>query len=465
MASRSPARRIHEGNSGLDRPLTAAIHRVKGRTARARQKAGDLLRQLAGNPAPTRSEWVALGLAMALGTALVVAYALATRHQPLVGDEPEFDMQGQFFTMGKWWWSTTPFGIPHESMWKAPLYPLWVGGWYELLGSRPARVEVVQALCAPVTIALTWMLARRLFTPGVAIASAFVVAVFPLIWLFYGGLYAEALAIPLTMAVLFLALTGPPTPRRAVAVGVLCGLTLLTRPTSFVLFAAVLTAWGIRAGWLRGLRLTILSAGCALLLVLPWTVRNYVVTDGGFVPISVQDGAAAGTFNDDAANDPIYPWAWRPNASVEIEIFGGRPVDDAELRSKLLEVARDYVKEHPTAVLEAFYWNGLSRLWDVRRPGRAVDEAPFEGRSKVLTAVGLAMYYPLLVLALVGLWVHRRRRDLVVPLLALALTASVVFMVASGTRYRAPFEPLIVILACSLLVPRVAATRQPGADG
>jgi len=68
----------------------------------------------------------------------------------------------------------------------------------------------------------------------------------------------------------------------------------------------------------------------------------------------------------------------------------------------------------------------------------------------------------LFVLALAGLWRRRRRRELVWPVLALALAASIVFTIDSGTRYRAPLEPLIAVLACSaVLVPRGATATDP----
>ena len=48
-----------------------------------------------------------------------------------------------------------------------------------------------------------------------------------------------------------------------------------------------------------------------------------------------------------------------------------------------------------------------------------------------------------------------------IPLLAMALVASIVFTVARATRYRAPLEPLLAILAVAAFVPgraRAAAT-------
>jgi hypothetical protein len=68
-----------------------------------------------------------------------------------------------------------------------------------------------------------------------------------------------------------------------------------------------------------------------------------------------------------------------------------------------------------------------------------------------MTAIGLGMYYALLPLALVGLWRVRHRRELLVPFVATAISLSVVFTIQAGTRYRAPVEPVIVVLACSNL--------------
>ncbi|MDQ3758330.1 MAG: hypothetical protein M3331_00060 [Actinomycetota bacterium] len=89
----------------------------------------------------------------------------------------------------------------------------------------------------------------------------------------------------------------------------------------------------------------------------------------------------------------------------------------------------------------SFFWNGLSRFWDIRRPSLALSETDFDGRSEAVTIAGLAAYYVLLPLALLGLWRLRGRRELLLPILALALAASLVFTIQAGTRYRAPSSP------------------------
>lgn len=114
-----------------------------------------------------RRERLLLIAAMAASALLVIVYAIARQHEPLVGDQPEYDSEGRFFTSGHPWWSTIPFGVAHASAWKAPLYPAWVGVMYAMLGAHHVAVGVFQGLVlAPLTVFLTWLLAPRIEYPG-----------------------------------------------------------------------------------------------------------------------------------------------------------------------------------------------------------------------------------------------------------------------------------------------------------
>src|SRR5262245_60245088 len=105
-----------------------------------------------------RSETMLLAAAMAVALGLRLAYVVATQDHALAGDEIEYDAEGAFIAAGKWWWTAAPYGIPHEGLWKAPLYPAWVGGMYELFGRDPDRVFAVQALLGPLNVVLVWAL-------------------------------------------------------------------------------------------------------------------------------------------------------------------------------------------------------------------------------------------------------------------------------------------------------------------
>src|SRR2546430_5252915 len=409
-------------------------------------------RLLSGEGPFTRSQLYWLAGAVAVGLAIRIAYLFATHHAPLVGDQSEYDLEGRLIAAGHWFWTTTPFGHAHASEWKAPIYPAWVGIWYSILGAHPFAVRLIQVtVFGPLSILLTGWLGLRLFSPRVALAAAWIFAVYPNAWQWEVGIFSESIATPLTVAFLIAVLPEVPvTWRRAGVTGVLLGANLLVRPTSILLIPCVAVAWlmrmRIRAG---SLRFAVVLA-VAVLCVAPWTIRNYNVS-GGFIPISLQDGSAYGTFNTESANDPVRPYAWRvsPRPLRHFLTSVAPHMSDVALRSRLQHLASDYIRAHPASILEAFYWNGLVRTWDIRRPARILDQGPFEGRKRPVAVVGLALYLLLLPLAFYGLWGLRRRPPLLVPILALALSAPVVFASDAVTRYRAPLEPLIVVLACS----------------
>jgi 4-amino-4-deoxy-L-arabinose transferase-like glycosyltransferase len=403
-----------------------------------------------------REAWILAALVVA-GVGLRLVVTALTDEGTLLGDQPEYHASGVLFADGHPFWGLAPLGVPHASLWKAPIYGAWVGTWYTLLGDSPARVEAVQGVVGGATIVLTWLLARRLFGRGVALTAAAIVTLYPLAWQFGDELYPEALAVPLVTLTLWAFLGRAPTTRLAAGAGALMGVNLLLRPTSVALFAAILVAFLVAAGVRRGLLMIALCVAVAAVGVTPWTIRNAVVADA-FVPISVQDSAVYGTFNEYSAADPKHPYEWRVFTPFTRAIIQERPrPGEVELRRRLYDKGLEYIGDHPEAVPKAFFWNGLTRFWDVRRPGYVLDEAKADGRSRSVMIAGLAMYYVLLPLAIWGLWVLRRRRELVLPILALALASSAVYTIDSGTRYRAPLEPLIVILATAPFAARLDA--------
>jgi hypothetical protein len=411
-------------------------------------------------PRPGSRELVLVGVAIVLGVAVRLAYVLATHGHQLAGDEVEYDIQARLADAGHWFWSTTPYGNPHASAWKAPGYPAFLGVVYKILGAHPDRALALQSVIfPPLTIGLTWLLGRRLFGVTAGVLAALVVAVYPNAWQFDVRLYSESLANPLTIGVLFAVLTATIlTWGRVVTVGALLGLLILVRPSSIMLIAPLAVCWWALGGAKQGTLRLVGTLAVAALVVAPWSIRNATL-DGPWVPISVQSAAGYGVFNDDSANDQDLPWAWRPLPSRDVELFK-TPRTDGDLYDELNSRTRDYIKDHPSSVPKAFFYNGISRLWDLRPPGQALDETKFEGRTRAVTGVGLVMYWVLAALAIAGLvlsW-RRGRRALVIACAALALAASIVYTTDAGTRYRAPLEPLIVVLATSAVAPALSRT-------
>jgi len=394
--------------------------------------------------------------AIALGLIVRVVYVLATWDHTLAGDENEYDKEAGFIADGDWFWTDTPYGIPHPSAWKTPVYPLFVGLLYRVGTENPDAVMLLQVLVfGPLTIALTWLLGRRLFGAGVGTAAAFIAALNPFIWQFEARLFAETLATPLTLAILLLVLDRRQSTRAIVAAGALAGVLILVKPSALHILAAVVPAILVAWGWRRGAPRAALAFGVCLLVIAPWTIRNYAEFDA-LIPLSVQDAGIYGVFNDEAANDDDKPWAWRLLNARDADLFDrDNPLPDDELRAELRDRAFEYIEDNPSSVPKALFWNGVTRFWDLRQPRHALDEVKFQGRSRALTWIGLIAWWVILPLGLLGLWFARARRRLVIPLAAMFLLATCVYIGNSGTRYRAPFEPVMAVLACSA----VAAIR------
>lgn len=409
----------------------------------------------------TRTEKRLLVGAILLGLTVRIAYIVLTRGHVLAGDEVEYDLEARFLAAGDWFFSSTPYGNPHQTTWKAPGYGTLLGGIYALTGASVDRALVVQTLLlGPLTVGLTFLLGRRLFTIRVGLIAAFVVAVYPNTWQFDVRLYSEVLANPLTILAFVLLLTA----RRPALLGAVIGVSLLVRPSSVFLLAGAAVAFWAAGGAREGTRQLAVCVGIAALIVAPWSIRNATLP-GPWVPISVQSAALYGTFNEEAANDQDLPYKWRPLPARDVELF--RPenrITDGELYQELNSRAIDYIRAHPESIPNALLRNSLQRLWEFRPPGQVLDDTAFEGRTRSVTLVGLLLYYPLLLLALLGL--RRLRRDQLLVVATLVLVASLAYIGDAGTRYRTPFEPLIVVLAVAALpLDRLGArwsrTRSP----
>jgi hypothetical protein len=195
-----------------------------------------------------------------------------------------------------------------------------------------------------------------------------------------------------------------------------------------------------------------------VLFLVPWTIRNYDVSDGSFIPLSVQDGAIAGTFNDTSANDDENPYKWRVITERDRDIVtpppGAPRLTEAELLKEFRKRGLRYIRDHPASVPKAFFWNGITRFWDLRSPAKIKDDALVQRGVGWVAIAGVVLHWLLLPLALVGLWRLRHNRQWFVTVVLLAALMSVATTVVSGTRYRTPLEPVVAVLACSLLAPR-----------
>jgi hypothetical protein len=116
------------------------------------------------------------------------------------------------------------------------------------------------------------------------------------------------------------------------------------------------------------------------------------------------------------------------------------------------DAALTYVGDHFDR-LPAVMAVRVLRTWGIWRPFHQARLSTTEGRPIEAAWAGMAMYYVLLVLAVAGAVLMRRRRLVFWPLVVLAVFVTVMSAVSYGTiRFRIPAEVSIVVLASVTLV-------------
>ncbi len=169
------------------------------------------------------------------------------------------------------------------------------------------------------TVVLVGFLGRRVGGPLVGVIAAAIAAVYPMLFLGEAVLMAESVYVLLVTAALLLAYRAAdaPSPWRFAALGLVIGLSALTRAEG-LLFAIVLViplAISLRSfAAKRRAVLAVIAIGTAMLVVVPWTIRNAVRLHA-FVPISNNIGTAVDGANCDLTYSGSQIGLWRETFS------------------------------------------------------------------------------------------------------------------------------------------------------
>ena len=393
--------------------------------------------------------WLILGLALAvrLGAIAVVDFTL-------VGDPQAYDEHARSIAEGNGYPESkyAPGGGP--SAFRPPLYPYLLGALYAVTGPSLTAGQVAAALAGVLSVGLLGVLARQLWTRREGLVAMGIAAVYPPLVLTNTTLISESLALPLMLGTLVAALHFRRTLaiRWAVLAGALLSLAILDRPALIVLVPPLLVGLWVpprrRAGSVIP---AVVALVAAVVLILPWTVRNALEMDA-FVPLTTQTGyLLAGTYNDAARLDERLPGLHRsadlPQLPEYRRLFERSQLEENALSSLLEARARDYISEHPGYVTEVIWWNSL-RLFDVgggKDVGRLAYS--FQGIGHRPADIGRFSFYALALVAFVGLVVGAvRRNHLFLWAMPVILWLSVV-VISGDVRYRLPIDPFVILLA------------------
>lgn len=428
-----------------------------------------------------------------LGLALVCAAAFGLRVWnlgELAAHDPFFERPSVDARMYHEWAQQIAGGdwVGEGVFLNGPLYPYALGLLYALFGPSLWVAKLAQALLGTASVALTWAIGRRLFSPGVALGGAALLGASAMPIFYEGTLVVANLLLPLGLLALWAVIEARRQPgawRWAVA-GIAVGMGALARP-NLLLLGALCAGWawfalgeharGRRARWLAAYALG------ALLCIAPVTLRNLVV-GGDFVPITYAGGLnlfvgnnpdsdgsfrVPGIFPRSAADDP---WEQRAIFRAYAEQFEGRALRPSEVSRFWSGQALRFARERPADWLRvmgrklALSISGFE-AWNIRSITLTRD-------FSAVLRLPLVEFAWLAPLALLGIWLGAARWRELVPLYALLATVFAtmwIFFVLS--RYRIPAYPALALFASfglaeswrrlrggaakSLIVPIVAA--------
>src|SRR5262249_17978985 len=183
---------------------------------------------------------------------------------------------------------------------RAPGYPVFlalVGGGRPNAESVPAPVKIAQSIVGAMGVVLVGTIGRRLAGERAGVAAAAIAAVYPpLVWI-AAYAFSEAIAWPLGLLAAWrfdLMLDAEPgrRTRAALVAGLVTGLAILVRP-GLTFFAGLAALWLV---WRRQPRLVLWLVAGIMVLVGPWTVRNYV-REGRFILVAAEGGVTFWTGN------------------------------------------------------------------------------------------------------------------------------------------------------------------------
>lgn len=347
---------------------------------------------------------------------------------------------------------------------RAPLWPAIIAGIYAMLGMQNIFVRLFLCFVGSGTCVLVSRFAGAVFDKRAGMVAGVLAALYPGLFLYDGWLYSESLYTFLLVAFTYtLYLTQQTAKYRwMVTSGVLLGLLSLTRPNGLIVLVLVFL-WAIvaiRAKWLAwraALKSVVIIAALTLTIVAPWTVRNYLVF-GSFVPVATGDGIVLlGAYNPLILQDGPFRGIWiRPSLlyPAGTRTYHHCQTDcEVQQNSDYTHLAGQWVQSH-TGEMPYLLSLHLKYMWTPSTPEADLPMNQFPSRfsSQLLMAMIPISSYLIFALAALGLVVTWRKwSSLLFLYLLIALDIAQCLYFYGSSRFRAPIEPLLVVLASGIV--------------
>ena len=324
---------------------------------------------------------------------------------------------------------------------RGPAYPLLLGALYVLLGSSSVVAGLLQAAMGGALAVVYYALAAAWSGRSAGRLVGMAVGLHPPLIVYASKIHQLNLDLLLVAAGTLLLIRARETSGSfaAIPLGVVAGLSLLSRPTLAPLFGA-LAFTPLRTTTAR-VGLAVMALLISVAVVTPWVARNYVVlgvptlttTSGYLLWIGNNPSATGSTLTSDGRS------ILEAAPEVRARVWGKPEVDQEQI---FYELALLYIAEDPGRAAVAFLAKFKSFWWF--GPSAGALYPPLW-----LTLYGV-IYSTALLLAGCGLIWAWRQRDrwplivVIVVLLSVSVGQSVYYVEG---RHRWAVEPLILTLA------------------
>jgi 4-amino-4-deoxy-L-arabinose transferase-like glycosyltransferase len=422
--------------------------------------------QGSGVKVPHFGRW--LVLITASGLALRIIVVVLSRGERLTGDGYEWSKQGNLNAAGHWFVSA--FTLRPTAL-RPPAWAVVLTVWAWFGQHEWFRQQLLACAIGAGTVAVIGLAARRMGGDRVGLIAAGIAALYAGFWIFERALLSETLlllgiSIAILLAYRFRA---RPSLGGATLLGVMCGVLAMVRSEQVLILPLLILPLIVGArGVTRRQRIVWLALATLAMLVVvaPWTIFNL----GRFQrPVFLSNGfggaAATGNCNLTYYGSEI---GYGDLRCVPIFAPGDQSVQDSEDAHTALTYAEHHLGRVPLVLFaregRTFgYWNPFQQ---------ADFDAHFMGTWVGVTRLGMISYWVVLVPAVAGGVILRRRRVAIYPLLAFVATAFLAVAPTIGdVRYRAAAEvPLVLLAAVAIdrVLPKVhpslpeAVTAAPG---
>ncbi|MFA5392869.1 MAG: glycosyltransferase family 39 protein [Candidatus Ratteibacteria bacterium] len=385
-----------------------------------------------------RKVWIIFLAALALR---VIWIATLNNNVDVWGDW--WDELGWRLATGQGFWVQNPWfshGVPFYA-WRSPGFPFLLSLVYRIFGHSFLAAKIVLAILNSGAAVLLYLLGRTLIGKREGVAAGLIYAFYPTAIFFTGYLAPDNIfTILLLTTVLFLVFAEKTGKRHLFFLaGIFLGAGVLSRSLFLVILPTVFLWLRIRNRKVAVPATLIVFLGCLLVMV-PWTVRNYRVCHS-FILTSTEGGIVCYIANNPhSLSEPS--GYWNPGIDITEHLAGMSEVQiDHYWYREAFRFIRDNPKEYLRLCADRF-----TRFW---RLYPHTFSGPGEAYTKRHVIIALLTMTPIFAAFFVGLcFSFRRWRDfLLFYLIIVVWSLPVILFFKTVLRYREAIMPYVILLA------------------